>query len=310
MDFVALDFETANEKRDSACAVGITVVRNGVVVDTDYRLIRPPEMRFEYWNVRVHGISAEDVSDCPTFAETWPEISELLQGQLVVAHNASFDFSVLRHTLYTYNIDLPSLSYLCTLKLSRRVWPELASHSLGFLAETHGLELEHHHAGSDSKAAAELLLLAARQNEKSCARELAATFSVSVGEIYSDGNWLPSSGPGVRKQKETIEITFPEGYEASTHPFFGKSVAFTGTLTMFSRQEAQRVVEIFGGHPKTTVSKNTDYLVVGVNDLRKLAAGQSKSSKLRKADELRQSGHEIYIISDVDFQQFVLHPGD
>ena len=47
MDFVAIDFETANECRNSACAVGLTRVSNGEIGETDYHLIRPVDLRFE-----------------------------------------------------------------------------------------------------------------------------------------------------------------------------------------------------------------------------------------------------------------------
>jgi DNA polymerase III subunit epsilon len=98
MDFVAIDFETANEKRSSACAIGLTTVREGQIVDSFSRLIRPPELRFSFWNSKVHGLTENDVKDSPTFDELWPELLPLLENQIVVAHNASFDISVLRHS--------------------------------------------------------------------------------------------------------------------------------------------------------------------------------------------------------------------
>ena len=79
MDFVALDFETANEKRDSACAIGVTLVRDSVVSETVYHLIRPPDLRFSHWNIRIHGITADDVADSPTIGELWPKVSHLIE---------------------------------------------------------------------------------------------------------------------------------------------------------------------------------------------------------------------------------------
>ena len=79
---------------------------------------------------------------------------------------------------------------------------------------------------------------------------------------------------------------------------------------MFQRDEAHRVVELFGGQPKTTVSKKTNFLVAGVQDLRQLASGANESSKLRKARELRDKGIDIRIITDTDFTELVFSPGD
>lgn len=308
MNFVALDFETANESRDSACAIGVTQVRDGMACEPVYHLIRPADLRFSHWNTRVHGITADDVADAPTMGELWPVLSHLIENQLVVAHNASFDMSVLRHSLHTASICVPRLSYLCSLNLARQAWPQLASHSLGFLAEIHGLALDHHHAGSDSRVAAELLLLAAQTNRINCPRALSESFNVSIGEIYSDDDWIPSSAPGLRRDIEAIEVTLPDGYDVSDHPFHNMNIVFTGTLTMFRRDEAHRVVELFGGRPKTSVSKKTNFLVAGVQDLRQLAAGTNESSKLRKARELRDKGIDVRIITDTDFTELVFSP--
>ena len=90
MNFVAIDFETANEKRDSACSVGLVKVKNGEIEDVFHQLIKPADMRFSRWNTRVHGITKADVEDAPSFQETVPKILEMTENELVVAHNASF----------------------------------------------------------------------------------------------------------------------------------------------------------------------------------------------------------------------------
>lgn len=249
-----------------------------------------------------------DVDGAPNIQDVWPSVANLLEGRVVVAHNASFDMSVLRHSLHTAEIRVPRLSYLCTLNLSRQAWPQLASHSLGFLAETHRLPLKHHHAGSDCLAAAELLLLAARTHSTNCVHELSDSLGITIGEIYSDEDWIPSSAPGLRRGIDAIEVTLPDDYDVTKHPFHDRDVVFTGTLTNFRRDDAHRVVELFGGRPKTGVSKKTDFLVAGVQDLRHLASGTNQSSKLRKARELRDKGNDVRIITDADFTELVFSP--
>lgn len=308
MDFVVIDFETANEKRNSACAIGITKVRNGVVYETLDRLIRPPELRFSHWNTRVHGITLGDVIDCPTIEQLWPELAMYFQDELVVAHNASFDISVLRHSLHAVAIPIPQISYLCSLQLSRMLWPQLTSYSLGFLAEVHKIPLEHHKAGSDSLATANLVLLGGRENGLSCPRKLAAHCECTIGELYSEDEWTPSSAPGIHRDRESIEITIPDDFDIKSHPFYQKSVVITGTLMMCTRNEAERIVEQFGGYPKESVSKKTDYLVTGFQDVRALACGTSQSSKLRNARKLREEGHSIQVISESDFAELVFNP--
>ena len=305
MNFVAIDFETANPKHNSACAIGITPVRDGIVGDTFYSLIRPPELEFSHWNTRVHGISESDVVDAPSLRDLWSDISHLIEEELIVAHNASFDMSVLRHSLHAVGVSVPRFSYLCSLKLSRQLWPELASHSLGFLSVTHSIPLDHHNAGSDALAAAQLVLLGGKEKGISCPIELATSCGVFVGEVFSNDCWTPVSGPSNRRSETTFELQLPEGFDVSTHEFFGKQIAFTGAMTTFTRNEAMKVVEQLGGSPKTSVTKKTDYLVVGVMDVRSLAEGKSDSEKLRQAKSLREQGSKVKIITDSDFMQMI-----
>ena len=94
-NFAAIDFETANERRDSACAVGLAWIEGGRVVRRESRLIRPPQLRFSPGNIRVHGILPADVRDAPTFPEVIAEFLPDLSGGLMLAHNAGFDMGVI-----------------------------------------------------------------------------------------------------------------------------------------------------------------------------------------------------------------------
>ncbi len=183
MNFVALDFETANEQRNSACAIGLTRVRNGVVSGTVEYRIRPPELRFSYWNTQVHGITEKDVRHSLTFGELWPKLESFLQDDLIVAHNASFDMSVLRHSLQAVGMSIPRSSYLCSLQLSRHVWPKLTSHSLGFLAKTLQIPIQHHNAGSDAHAAAQVVLRGAQEKGMTCVLKLAEHCKLKIKAV-------------------------------------------------------------------------------------------------------------------------------
>lgn len=98
MNLISIDFETANKYRNSPCAIGLVVANEHGITDEFYSLINPL-MDFDPYNVYVHGITERDVEDAPTFDELWPKISDYISNSLVVAHNASFDMSVLRYTL-------------------------------------------------------------------------------------------------------------------------------------------------------------------------------------------------------------------
>ncbi len=160
---IALDFETANERRDSACAVGLAWIEDGAVVRRESRLIRPPELRFSPGNIRVHGIVPADVRTQPTFPEVMAEFLPDLASGLVLAHNAGFDMGVLRASLSAYALRPPAFAYLCTLQIARRVFPAKEGCGLGKVAARLGIRFEHHDAGEDAYACAEVALAAMRR---------------------------------------------------------------------------------------------------------------------------------------------------
>ncbi|TPR17964.1 exonuclease [Apilactobacillus timberlakei] len=159
MNFTAIDFETANNKRASACSLAITVIRNNKIVDEFYTLINP-EVEFNWRNIKVHGLHAEDVTDAPTFPEIWPIINHFFTyDKLVIAHNNSFDNSVLKNTLLRYDLIVPKYLTLDTVKTSKYFFPEFENHKLDTVCENMNIDLHHHHnALDDSLACANILI--------------------------------------------------------------------------------------------------------------------------------------------------------
>ncbi|ACA16181.1 Exonuclease RNase T and DNA polymerase III [Methylobacterium sp. 4-46] len=163
MRTLAIDFETANERRDSACAVGLAWIEDGRVVRREARLIRPPDLRFSPFNIRVHGIRPEDVADAKPFGEAMAPFLPEIAGALVLAHNASFDVGVLCAALAACGLPRPRFTSLCTVQLARRQWPGEARYRLPILAERLGIPLRHHDAGEDAFACAQIALAAMRE---------------------------------------------------------------------------------------------------------------------------------------------------
>ncbi len=157
MRYVAFDVETPNHLNHRMSAIGITVIDDGAVTEEFYSLV-DPETDFDWFNTRLTGIDADAVAGAPTFAELWPTIEPLMSSGVLAAHNASFDMRVLRSCLDHYEIDWKrSARCLCTVQISRRLRPGI-SHKLNDLCACFGIELDHHHADSDSRACAEILL--------------------------------------------------------------------------------------------------------------------------------------------------------
>jgi DNA polymerase-3 subunit epsilon len=180
MDFAAIDFETATSRRNSACSVAVVEVRQGKMSDAYYTLLKPPDMRFNYYNIRIHGIHPADVQDAPTFAEAWPELRQHLAGRIVVAHNASFDMSVLRCSLAENHIAMPDFYYCCTVKLSCKVWPDLENHKLDTVGNYLHIDFQHHNALDDARTCACIPMAAGQQLHIDDFQEMASSLGVSV----------------------------------------------------------------------------------------------------------------------------------
>lgn len=159
MNFVAMDFETANGSRYSACSLALAVVRNDKIVDELYSLINP-HVPFYWRNVHINGIHEKDVANAPEFPELWDHIKQFYRpDQLVIAHNNSFDNNVLKNTLLHYEITPPTYLTLDTVKTSRAMFPSLPNHKLNTVADALQIDLHHHHnALDDAQACANILL--------------------------------------------------------------------------------------------------------------------------------------------------------
>jgi DNA polymerase III subunit epsilon len=157
MKVAALDFETANAQRNSACALGVTLIDNQQITESKYWLIKPVG-HFDYMNTLIHGITYNDVRNEPTFEELWPEINQYLNGRLLIAHNAAFDMSVLRKSLEGCELEKPKFEYTCTMRMAKNLWPNHYNHKLNTLCDYFNIELDHHNAASDAQACALIAL--------------------------------------------------------------------------------------------------------------------------------------------------------
>ena len=119
--FLAIDFETATSRRDSACAIGLAVGCAGRVVLSRTYLIRPPTTRFTFSDL--HGLTWKDVRDAPSFAEFWPTLRAWIDSAaFLAAHNAPFDRSVLHACCARYRLQPPRALFTCTVQLARTRW--------------------------------------------------------------------------------------------------------------------------------------------------------------------------------------------
>jgi len=296
--FVAIDFETANSVRASACQVGLARFEGGKVVATFETLLKPHPTfgHFDPINTSIHGIRESDVSEAPEFDATWGELHEFIGRSHLVAHNAGFDMSVLRGLFDTYRLEYPTIDYFCTLMLSRNLL-EPAELNLKFVAASLGIEIEKHHdALADAIAAGSIAASLVDRFGGETLIGLAEIARIKPGR-FSESGWRGSStrptGPGasgesLKDMKERLADDIDcEG------PLAGLTLVITGVLPGMTRNEAYELIVMAGGEWGSAVTKTTDYLVDGDN------AGET--NKTRRVYELREKGVNVAILNAEGF---------
>lgn len=157
--FCAIDFETANPQRGSVCAVGIAKYDavTGRLVAKDGGLVRPPKGldHFAPMNMRVHRISPRKIEAARNGqgAITWdvvlPWLVSFVGTDLLVAHNAAFERSVVRAASEAMGLAVPPLRIACSVKIAKRELPELTQHKLPIVASHLGVVQTSHHDAAD-----------------------------------------------------------------------------------------------------------------------------------------------------------------
>lgn len=184
MEYVAIDFQTANELRASACSIGLVTVRDGEIVDEFYTLIRPDILHFNQENVAMHGITEDMVKDKPYFVDLWPLIKKKIAGKVLVAHYAAFDMDVLGDTLEAAELRFPNNQVLCTCVLGRAMFPDLPHHHLEDVCEAVGYDYKvKYNALENAKACVAIVEYALKASGAASIQELAMHYDFNLGYI-------------------------------------------------------------------------------------------------------------------------------
>lgn len=158
MKFLAIDFETANRRSDSACSVGLIFVDDLKIIKKEHFFINPGDDWFEF--TFLHKISWNDVKNKPTFGQLWKNILPYFEkADFAVAHNSGFDKKVLYSCLERYGIGFSDFDFKCTMRLARNLW-KIRPARLSDVCRYFDIELDHHNALSDAVACAKIMIKA------------------------------------------------------------------------------------------------------------------------------------------------------
>lgn len=280
-DYTVVDIETTgfDPMFDEIIEVAGIKYRGRNEVGRFQSLVKPDDGIPDYITA-LTGITNEMVADAPGIEDVLPRFLEFIGEDIVVGHNVHFDVNFIYDYAEDFELKPFSNDLVDTLRLSRRLYPELQSHKLSALAAHFGVEPDGEHRA-----------LADCVTTQKC---------LSAMDAYAAQNGgIPESAEDLyRKLSKTI-VAETSDFDPDSL-IYGRTFAFTGKLERMTRKEAMQAVVNAGGHCTDGVVAETNYLVLGNNDYCK-AIKDGKSAKQKKAEKMKLNGADIESISESVF---------
>lgn len=288
--FVVFDIETTglDPFYDEIIEIGAIKVKDGIVTDTFSTLIKP-EYEISEFITELTGITNEMVKDAPKINEVLPNFITFIEDDILVGHNVNFDINFIYDNLVKINQEPLKNDFVDTLRLSRRLLPNLSHHRLIDLTEYYKINnIGGHRAIRDTEMTLEVLKM------------LCEEIKNQYGNFEKFKETFKRKSHGI---KASDIVTNRTDFDVD-NLFFDKNIAITGTLAKMSRKEAMQIVVDLGGHCEDRVTSKTNFLILGNNDYNSILKG-NKSSKLLKAEELKMKGQDIEILSENVFYDVI-----
>lgn len=314
LNFVGVDVETANADWGSICQIGVVRVVDGVLVDSQGWLCKPPAGidHFDSGNIKIHGITPDMVADQPDFSAVFPEVMAYIGDEVLVAHNAQFDLTAFSRACHATGVAVPHWRFACSLAASRAAKLGISSHRLPAVAKFLNIELnQHHDAVADAKACAEIFVqLALRARATGPIEEVFDALGFSLGDLNAERIYpvlskppavtfaaaaapaQPAAAPKARasrakwsKAATPDKIPEPNPDADPAHPLYGHVITLTGDFEPYDKSELWEKMAAAGATVAKNVTKKTTMLVMGPWD--------SVTSKQKRAEELIDKGQDI-----------------
>ncbi len=290
-DYCVLDTETTGLSAyyDEVIEIGILRIRDGKIVDQYSQLIKP-EYEIDPFITDLTGITNEMVAGMPSIAEVKNNVLSFIGDDTIVGHNTSFDIRFLNAG---FEEDIEN-EYMDTMQFARKVFPELKHHRLSDLTKHLGLSNSEHRSIADCIATQELY---------EAMKAIMVEKNLRIEDL-----WAGHKGGGHSKGIDISAIT-PTIVEINEDSFFfNRHVVFTGKLEKMLRKDAMQVIVNLGGVLDNSVTKSTNYLILGNNDYNAILHGE-KSSEHKKAEQLKKEGNDIEIIDEFTFYDILRDEG-
>lgn len=294
-DYTVIDLETTglSPRCDEIIELAAIKVRCGEVQNEFQQLVRPRNCIPDLISSITH-ISNEMVADAPVIEDSLGEYLDFIGTDVVVGHNVCFDVNfIYDNCANVFGCGFTN-DYVNTVRIAKRLL-DLPHYRLLDLCKYYGINVENaHRALADCRMTHALL---GKLKEK----------CKEIGGTDLELRWMKEHKCEKRFlniDARLIESQIPIDEIDKTHPLYGKNIVFTGTLVRYKRKDAMQLVANLGCNNQNSVTRDTDYLVLGNNDYcRTIKDG--KSSKQKKAEEYMLKGTGIRIVDEQTFYDMV-----
>lgn len=304
-DYVIIDTETTGLDYDYCDLIEICAIRfsGGVQAGIFSTLVQPPKYEVyddiagvwteEYvdsYIAELTGITNEMLASAPPPASVIPKFLEFIGNSVLIGHNINFDINFLYDAAENSCGAFLRNDFIDTLRIARKLYPALKHHRLSDIAGVCQVpQSQAHRAEADCIVTAQCYgymrnAILADQTEEEFQNRFKRNYMK-----YS--NTLA----GVVATVDDID---------DTNPLYDKIVVFTGALSTIGRKEAFQIVANLGGIPKDSITKKTNYLVIGNSDFA-TSVKNGKTSKMKQAEDYQQKGCDITIISENAFFEMI-----
>ena len=293
-DYTVIDIETTGFEPycDEIIEVACIKYRDNKEIDRFESLIQPPADIDDNGNIRYiddfisehTSITNDMLATAPKFEDIAIKLYGLLKDEILVGHNVNFDINFLLDQFrWKHNLPLRN-DFVDTLRLSRKILPNLPRHRLCDLMEYFNIQGILHRSLSDCLITQQVFV------------NLYETASKQGFDLSKKTAFKPKPLDLKTLQCENTNPD-PNGM------FYNKNCVFTGKLERFARKDAAQIVVNLGGKCENGVTKNTNFLIIGGMNSPLIKDG--KSSKMLKAEKLRRSGQDIQILSENTFYELI-----
>lgn len=290
-DYTVIDLETTGlaPQWDSIIEISALKIRNGKITDKYSSLVNEEDVYVNPFITQLTEITQQMIDSAPRIQDVLSLFFNFLGNDIVIGHNVNFDINFLYDNSMRILQKPFTNNFIDTMRISRRLHPEERHHRLIDLCQRYSL---------DSTGAHRSLKDCQITNNVYDILKKEALDRYGSEDAFVKANTL--SANHVRAD----EITGDPSRNNPESPLYGKVCVFTGTLEKMSRKDAMQLVADTGGVSGNSVTKKTNYLILGNNDYC-TTIKNGKSSKQKKAEQLKLSGQDIEIIPENVFYDMI-----